>query len=65
MRISISCPYCGIQNRVNVATKDAPTESKIVTCDGDIGGCDRDFVVRTVIHFESSAHKIEGEEKTK
>lgn len=60
MRIEVRCPYCGFINTVFVE-KDY-CHPKVVTCDIDEGGCERDFVLKVKKEISTETFKIEGEE---
>ena len=45
LNVSVRCPYCGLENIVPVDIDGCFIPKKIVTCDIDMGGCDRDFVI--------------------
>ena len=57
--ITINCPYCGA--RVNVAATNDYRQKKVVACDKENGGCDKDFVVDIAVSIDAKALKIEGE----
>lgn len=60
MTIIVKCPYCGVKNKTKIEL-DGLFEKKIITCDLDDGGCDKDFVVKTKISINAECKKIEGE----
>lgn len=61
MRAEAKCPYCGKLNSVLVED-GRYFKRQITTCDLDQGGCDKDFVVDTVVTISVECKKIEGEE---
>lgn len=57
--ITVNCPYCG--RRVNVSVTNDYGQKKVVACDKEDGGCDKDFVVAVTVSINAKALKIEGE----
>lgn len=57
--ITVSCPYCG--TRVNVSVTNDYRQKRVITCDAENGGCDKDFVVAAEVSIKATALKIEGE----
>lgn len=60
LSMSVRCPYCGLENIVPVDIDGRFIPKKIVTCDIDMGGCDRDFVIDPRIKVTADVYKIEG-----
>lgn len=60
--ITVKCPYCGA--RMNVAVTNDYRQKKVVTCDMENGGCDKDFVVSVTVSISTKSLKIEGETGT-
>lgn len=60
LSVNVRCPYCGLENNVilNIDSRFIPKQ--IVTCDIDIGGCDKDFVIDPRLKVTADAYKIEG-----
>ena len=44
MFIDIICPNCGFKNQINIKYTQLKIK-EIITCDSEIGGCDKDFLV--------------------
>ena len=61
MRAEAKCPYCEKLNSVLVED-GRYFQRQITTCDLEEGGCDKDFVVDTVVSISVECKKIEGEE---
>ena len=59
MRIEVKCPYCGTLNKVSVASEHY-WHPRVVTCDIDEGGCERDFVLKVKKEISTETFKIEG-----
>lgn len=57
----VKCPYCGFENKVYVG-EDFYLPKKIITCDIDEGGCDKDFVIDVIKKIEIKTYKIEGQD---
>ena len=60
LSVKVICPYCGLENEVilNVDSRFIP--KKIVTCDIEMGGCDKDFVIAPRLEITADVYKIEG-----
>jgi hypothetical protein len=61
--IKTTCPYCGLENILNLSIDSQIIPKQIVTCDVARGGCDKDFVVDPHFKITSDVYKIEGIEK--
>jgi transcription elongation factor Elf1 len=48
-----TCPYCGYSNHAWVKM-DEDNRPRVVTCDMENGGCDRDFVVNHHISIKTT-----------
>ncbi len=57
MIVKVKCPYCGFVNKVSVENYWHP---RVVTCDIDEGGCERDFVLKVKKEISTETFKIEG-----
>lgn len=60
MRVEVKCPYCGFTN--NAFIEKDYWRSRVIICDIDAGGCEKEFVVRTKKEITAETFKIEGEE---
>lgn len=52
------CPYCGIENK---SIPDTVNGSELLTCDVEIGGCDKYSVVTYSIETFTTVKSVEGE----
>ncbi|HHU82590.1 MAG TPA: hypothetical protein GXZ26_06270 [Firmicutes bacterium] len=60
LSLRVLCPYCGLENEgiLNIDSHYIP--KKIVTCDIEMGGCDKDFVIEPRFKITADVYKIEG-----
>lgn len=50
------CPYCGHRNRIRL---DVAQHSKhIATCDIEEGGCDKDYVIETIVYVDTNVYSL-------
>lgn len=57
-RAQFDCPYCGTTAHYLVNPADGP---RVIVCDSDEGGCDRQFVVTVTVRVATTVRRIEGE----
>jgi uncharacterized Zn-finger protein len=57
----VKCPYCGVLNTIRVKHKDIAFRDEVIYCDMDNGGCDRQFVLTTVLKLLVDTREIVGE----
>jgi len=57
--VKVNCPYCGVENKL--AAEKYPFWWAAV-CDGEVGGCEKVFIYKTIVEIRSIARKVEGEE---
>jgi hypothetical protein len=59
LSLRVLCPYCGLENEgiLNIDSHYIP--KKIVTCDIEMGGCDKDFVIAPRLEITADVYKIE------
>ena len=60
LSVKVICPYCGLENEVNLNIDSRFIPKKIVTCDIEMGGCDKDFVIDPRLKVTAGVYKIEG-----
>lgn len=58
--INVKCPYCGLRNIVFLNVDGRFIPKKVITCDIDMGGCDKDFVIDPQLKVTADVYKIEG-----
>ena len=60
----INCPYCEVGSvYFNMELNGLYTQEKILTCDIDMGGCDRNFVVKLRPSLEIEIGRIQYDSK--
>ena len=59
--VEVYCPYCGCINTMYFIIESRYIPKKIVTCDIEQGGCDKDFVIdpHLSINLTADVYKIE------
>jgi len=60
LSVNVRCPYCGLENIVPLDIDSRFIPKQIVTCDIEIGGCDKDFVIDPHFEITADVYKIEG-----
>ena len=60
LSVNVRCQYCGLENEVMLNIDSRFIPKKIVTCDIEMGGCDKDFVINPHFEITADAYKIEG-----
>ena len=60
LSVKAICPYCGLENIFNLNIDSHYIPKQIVTCDTEIGGCDKDFVIDPHFEINADVYKIEG-----
>jgi hypothetical protein len=60
LSLNVRCPYCGLENIVPLDIDSRFIPKQIVTCDTEIGGCDKDFVIDPHFEITADVYKIEG-----
>lgn len=60
LSVNVKCPYCGLENIVFLDVDSRFIPKQIVTCDVEIGGCDKDFVIDPRLKVTTDVYKIEG-----
>ncbi len=63
MKVTVrpKCPYCNVENTVTVEKENVRKTQGLVTCDNEIGGCDKNFVLAVSLEPIVEVKKIEGE----
>jgi hypothetical protein len=56
--VKVDCPYCGMENKL--AAERFP-QWWAASCDGEMGGCNRIFIYKTIAEPRGIARKVEGE----
>lgn len=61
--LKFKCPHCGFENATTgVVIRGFFTHRELYQCDGEEGGCDRDFVINVRVEQPIvSVQKIEGD----
>ena len=59
--VEVYCPYCGCINTYYYVIDSYFIPKQIVTCDIEIGGCDKDFVIEPhlLIKLSADVYRIE------
>lgn len=59
-RCTFICPYCGFHNNL-IRESELWTQSAVIRCDSDSGGCGKQFVIDYGVEPFFSVRMIEGE----
>jgi hypothetical protein len=60
--VEVKCPYCGISNKLLVDIDSVYIYPRVVTCDMEEGGCDKDFVIKPHLSISTKIFKIQEDE---
>ena len=60
LSVNVNCPYCGIINNVILNIDGRYIPKQLVTCEIEMGGCDKDFVIEPKFEITANVYKIEG-----
>jgi hypothetical protein len=60
LSVNVRCPNCGLENIALLNVDSCFIPKQIVTCDIEIGGCDKDFVIDPHFKITADVYKIEG-----
>lgn len=55
----VLCPYCGLENNVLLDIDSHYIQKRIVECDIEKGGCDKEFVIAPRLEITADVYKIE------
>ena len=56
LSVNVRCPYCGLENEGILNIDSHYISKKIVTCDIEMGGCDKDFIINPRLEITADVY---------